>query len=161
MARTLVGLCVLSLLCAGIAFAAPPGGGGGGNITFVSLEIDGNPIGVKSCGQIGSETEVITVNNGGGGTTHVPGRTTFSNIVCTRGLTTDMTFYNFRHTVEQGNLQRKNGKVLFLDQSFTPIVEVDFSDGWPNSLFIDAVDNSTQNIITETISIVNENQSRH
>ena len=158
MTRTLFGACVLSIFFAGSAFAdridpLP---------AFVFLvKIDGTTLALQSCGQIGSTTEVVEFQQGSGGIVqHVPGKTTFLPLNCTRSLTADMTFYNWRRSIELGNLQRKPIDVQLLDTAFNVVTTFHLFDTWPSSLFIEKLDVTSNDTLKENISIVVDGMTR-
>ena len=162
MRTALVVVCVLSILPAVDAPAATntqprP-------VTHMTVEIDGATIGtLRSCEEFGSETAVLQVTSGNGGTvTKVPGATTFLNIVCSASLTTDKTLANWRKLVENGDIAaaRKNGALIMLDSVGQEITRYNFTNGWPSSLKVKWEGAAAGTPATETISIVIENLVR-
>jgi phage tail-like protein len=169
MTRRIFALCVVSLALAATAFAAgpariikpnpalPPGS----NAVTFSISLNGTVLShVKSCGSIGSETEVVEVRNGNGTITHVPGNTKYLPIVCTEILTTDKTLADWRHDVEIGNVSRENGVITLLDSTGNTVATFNFMNAWPSSLVVDGVDASSGQVITETVNIVVDALSR-
>ena len=45
----------------------------------------------------------------------LPGLTRYANIVLRRGITKDAELWNWRQTVVQGNVDRRNGSIILLD----------------------------------------------
>lgn len=150
MARTLVAVSVLTILCAGAALGA-----GGTAPTPAIYEM--NAGGVQSflkCTQVGSQTEVIDFTSGGGGpVSHVPGKTTYI-MNCSRVLTSDKSFATWRHDVEIGASGfRKSGTLTLLDLAFTPIATFNFTNAWPSSLFVNSADNGSSGLtVTEEMT---------
>ncbi|HJT17502.1 MAG TPA: phage tail protein [Thermoanaerobaculia bacterium] len=167
MLRSTFASCVAALLFAGTAAAAGPavskkpnaGTVGSGATTF-SVKIDGVTLNhIKSCGSIGSQTEIIETSVGGT-IVKVPGKTEYVNFTCTENVSSDTTLADWRHQIEAGNLSRKNGTITLLDSTLNPITTINFTNAWPSALFIDGLDATSNNVITETITIVPESLSR-
>ncbi len=162
MKRMLLAVLVCTCLFASSLVAAPtttppP------TIVALQLELDGIAAAFyTSCDSIGSESQVIEATAGGGATTiRLPGKTTFLNITCSRPLSSDKTLWTWRKQLENGNLQRKNGSVILLDQSGQEFTRFNFGNGWPQSLKISAIDtDNAGEQVTETVSIVIESLNR-
>ena len=159
MARTLAVFGVLSFLCAGAALAdrtdpLP---------AFVfQLQAGNLQTFLKDCTQIGSQTEVIEVNQGNGIVAKVPGRTTALNVNCSRGLTNDLSFFQWRHDVETAaNGFRRQTTLTVLDTALTPLTTFTLYNTWPSSLIVNSSEDSSGNLVLkENISIVVEGIDR-
>jgi phage tail-like protein len=108
MARTIVAVCALAVLVSANASAAAS--------QSVRVEFDNASYVFQQCA-FQSETQVIEVRNGNGTVTRTAGLTKYSNVVCSRPLNTDKTFWQWRKQIEQGTLNRKKVVLVFLDPS--------------------------------------------
>src|SRR2546423_7394777 len=64
-----------------------------------------------------SEAEVIEYREGGDSRVRkLPGLRKYPNIVLKRGLTQDATLWNWHKGVLDGNVERRNGSVILLDE---------------------------------------------
>ena len=89
------------------------------------------------CSGIGSEHEVIehkVINEKGQEVVmKIAGRLKWENIVLKRGITSSMYIWDWRKTVEDGDLEgaRRNGSIVMYDQKLNPVAQWDFERAWP------------------------------
>jgi phage tail-like protein len=89
------------------------------------------------CSGIGSEHEVIehkVINEKGQEVVmKIAGRLKWENIVLKRGITSSMDIWDWRKTVEDGDLEgaRRNGSIVMYDQKLNPVAQWDFERAWP------------------------------
>src|SRR5574342_243161 len=89
------------------------------------------------CSGIGSEHEVIehkVINEKGQEVVmKIAGRLKWENIVLKRGITSSMDIWDWRKTVEDGDLEgaRRNGSIVMYDQQLNPVAQWDFERAWP------------------------------
>src|SRR5947207_15811681 len=89
---------------------------------YVSVDGHLNNMVFRECSGVGSETELIEYKASGLGDFHtiqmVPGRIKWQKINLKRGITESMDAWNWRHLVEQGqvNQARANGSVVMVNQ---------------------------------------------
>ena len=78
------------------------------------VEIDGITVAAFSeCSGLSSETSVVEYREGGEPRIRkLPGQTKFSNITLKRGVTEDRTLWEWRQTVVNGKVERRNGSVV-------------------------------------------------
>jgi len=103
------------------------------NFRFL-VEIDGiNQAGFSECSGFGSEVEVIEYREGGEqvAVRKLPGRVKFPNITLKRGVTNSRELYDWHRAVLQGQVQRKSGAIILLDDAGTPQVRWVFREAWP------------------------------
>jgi phage tail-like protein len=104
-----------------------------------------------------SETEVIEYRTGADLTTRkLPGRTSFANIVLHRGVTQDLELWNWRKSVVDGAVQRRNGVIVLLDDQRQPVLRYSFVNGWPCRWEGPDLDASANDIAIETLEIAHE-----
>ena len=107
----------------------------------------------KQCSQIGNNNDVILLRNGGGGEIKTVGRLHIGDIVCTRGLSPDLTLWNWRQdAVAQRTTYAKNGKLQLLDTGFNVAVSWTLSHAWLSQIVYD--------LTSETIVITSDRVNR-
>lgn len=125
------------------------------------VEIDGVPrASFTECTGLDSETAVIEYRTGDSRTTlKLPGLTRFSNITLRRGLTRDLSLYQWRQTVVDGATERRNGVIVLLDEDGTPVLRWKFRNGWPCKLEGPSLNAKANEVAIETIEIAHEGLS--
>jgi phage tail-like protein len=104
------------------------------NFNFV-VEIDGMAqAGFMECSGLESETEIIEYREGIDSNTirQLPGLTVYKNIVLRRGITDSKELSNWRKGVVKGEIERKNGAIVLLDDKRQEVARWRFVEGWPN-----------------------------
>ena len=104
------------------------------NFRFL-VEIDGlNQAGFSECSGFGSEVEVIEYREGGEPTAvrKLPGRAKFPNITLKWGGTNSHELYDWHRAVLQGQIHRKTGVIILLDDSGAQAVRWVFTNAWPS-----------------------------
>ena len=103
-----------------------------------ALDLGGTIAGYfTECSGIGSEHEVIehkVINEKGQEVVmKIAGRLKWENIVLKRGITSSMDVWDWRKTVEDGDLDgaRRNGSIIMFDQKLNPVAQWDFERAWP------------------------------
>jgi phage tail-like protein len=109
-------------------------------------------------GGLESETAVIEYRAGGEPTTvrKLPGLTRYANIVLRRGITKDAELWNWRQTVVQGNVERRNGSIILLDDDGTEVVRWNFFHGWIAKWEGPSLNAHANEVAIETIEIAHE-----
>lgn len=103
------------------------------NFNFL-VEIDGiTAAGFTECTGLESETEVIEYREGSevNAVRNLPGLTRYSNIVLKRGVTDNKELYNWRKAIIGGQIERKNGSIILLDDKREQVARWNFRQGWP------------------------------
>jgi phage tail-like protein len=104
-----------------------------------------------------SETAVIEYRTGGEHLVRkLPGLTKFSNIVLRRGVTKDAELWNWRQTVIDGRVERKNGSIILLDDDRTDVVRWNFRNGWISKWEGPDLNAASNEVAIETIEIAHE-----
>jgi len=123
------------------------------------VEIDGITRAVFSeVSGLESETIVIEYREGGERTSvrKLPGLTRYPNIVLRRGITRDADLWNWRKTVVDGAVDRRNGAIVLLDDDGTEVVRWTFVNGWIAKWQGPALDAESNEVAIETIEIAHE-----
>lgn len=90
-------------------------------------------------------------------TTHkLPGLTKYANIVLKRGLTRDLSLWNWRQAVVDGKPDRRSGTIILLDESGQPVLRWNFVRGWPAKWEGPALNAKASEVAIETLEIAHE-----
>ena len=106
-----------------------------------------------------SETAVIEYRTGADNPTAVrklPGLTKYANIVLKRGLTRDLSLWNWRQSVVKGKTERRSGSIVLLDESKNAVLRWHFVEGWPAKWEGPALNAQANEIAIETLEIAHE-----
>jgi phage tail-like protein len=127
------------------------------------VEIDGIArAGFSEVSGLESETTVIEYRVGGerNAVRKLPGLTKYANIVLRRGVTQDAELSNWRKTVEDGQVDRRNGSIILRDDDGTEVVRWNFFNGWISKWQGPALNASENEVAIETIEIAHEGLER-
>jgi phage tail-like protein len=114
--------------------------------------------GFKSVSGMDSETEIVEFKQGKEKVVRKkPGRTTYSNIVLERGYTATDDLWQWRKNIEDGQIDRRSGSVIILDQDGeTEVKRYNFFEGWPCKWYVPDMDADTSGMAVEKIEIAVE-----
>ncbi len=104
------------------------------NFRFL-VEIDGIvQAGFSDCTGFGSTIEVIDYREGGEAATvrKLPGKVTYPDIVLKWGVTDSRELYDWHLAAVNGQIERKNGSVILLDDTGQEKVRWNFFAAWPS-----------------------------
>jgi phage tail-like protein len=127
------------------------------------VEIDGIArAGFSEARGLESETSVIEYRVGGESNTvrKLPGLTRYANIVLRRGVTQDADLWNWRKTVEDGRVERRNGSIILLDDDRAEVLRWNFLNGWISKWQGPDLNASGNEVAIETIEIAHEGLER-
>ena len=127
------------------------------------VEIDGIArAGFSEVSGLESETTVIEYRVGGerNAVRELPGLTKYANIVLRRGVTQDAELSNWRKTVEDGQVDRRNGSIILRDDDGNDVVRWNFFNGWISKWQGPALHASKNEVAIETIEIAHEGLER-
>ena len=124
----------------------------------VRVEIDGIAVAAfTECSGLSSETEVVSYREGTDmKVRRLPGLTKFTNIVLKLGITMDRTLWDWRQSVVNGNVERRNGSVTLLDATHTPIVRWNFFAAWPAKWEGPILNAKSSDVAIETLELAHE-----
>ena len=115
-----------------------------GSFSEVSgLEADVNVIEYRS----GSENNTVR---------KLPGLNKFTNITLKRGLTGDLTFWNWLVQAMQGNVQRTVVVISLLDENRNPVMAWKLTRAWPCRWTGPALNAKSNEVAIETLEICHE-----
>ncbi len=132
------------------------------NFTFL-VEIDGiTQAGFQECSGLDSTTDPIEYREGGDNTTvrKLPGKTTYSDITLKWGLTDSRELWDWRKTIVNGRVERKNCSIIVLDTEGSEVVRWNFFDAWPSKWEGPSFDAKANDIAVESLTIVHEGLER-
>src|SRR5690606_19780692 len=91
-----------------------------------------------------------------------PGRMKYNDITLSQGITTNMSIWNWRNQVENGDDAgaRKNGSITQFNHLLQPIAKWDFTNAWPSKVTIPQFQADSDAIVMEELTIVVESSKR-
>lgn len=108
-----------------------------------------------------STTEVITYQDGDDMLLRKrPGRTTYSNIVLKRGYISNDELWNWYRRVAEGQVERRSGSIISLDDRGEEILRYNFFEAWPCRWKGMEFDAGTNAALVEEIELVIEKFER-
>jgi phage tail-like protein len=120
------------------------------------VEIDGiTQASFAECSGFASQVEVIEYREGGdpNQVRKLVGKTSFQDITLKRGLTSSSELYDWHQTAMTPPLQRKNGSVVILDETFVEQVRWNFTAAWISKWEGPALDGKGTDVAVETVTI--------
>jgi phage tail-like protein len=122
------------------------------------VEIDGLPLAAfTEVSGLESEAEVIEYREGGDGRVRkLPGLRKYPNIVLKRGLTQDTELWRWHKNVLDGNVDRRNGSVILLDEHGQEAVRWNFRNAWPCKYFGPHLNAKGNDVAIETLELAHE-----
>ncbi len=127
------------------------------------LEIDDLvAAGFLSCSGLEAITEVIEYREGNSPATvrKLPGLRYHGNIVLSLGVTTSMELHDWYRTTVQGQVERRHGAIVLLDDAGNPAARWEFRDGWPCAMSGPELHALESAVAIETLEICHEGLQR-
>ena len=118
-----------------------------------------------SCSGFANTSEIVTHKaSGDAGAVHqkLPGTLTWSEITLERGMTEDMSLWNWRQQVIDGNIDeaRKDGSIVMLNTMGEETARWSFTMAWPSAWTGPDVGADNQAVAIESITIAHEGLQR-
>jgi phage tail-like protein len=122
------------------------------------VEIDGiQPTEFMECSGLSSETDVIEYREGGDPFVRkLPGLTRYGRIVLRRGLTDNRELWDWRQTVVTGQIQRRSGVIVLMDDARKEVLRWRFVEGWPVKYEGPVLNARSSEVAIESIEIEHE-----
>jgi len=123
------------------------------------IEIDGiSRAGFRECSGLDTSNDPIEYREGidGRGFRKLPGLTKNANITLKWGTADDTSLWDWRKTVMDGTVQRKNGSIVLLDDTGAEKARWNFNDGWPTKWTGPALNATGNEVAIETLEIAHE-----
>jgi phage tail-like protein len=105
--------------------------------------------------------EAIPYRNGNDDFTprKIVGQKTYSNLICKRGATGHVEFWNWIKQALDGQVQRADGSIILQDENQTEVMRWNFSRGWPCKYTGPTFNAANNEIAMETLEICVEDLS--
>jgi len=126
------------------------------------VEINGiQQAGFTECSGLGSQIEVVEYREGGdpNQVRKAPGRVIYPDIVLKWGVTDSRELYDWHLAVINGNLQRKDGSIVLLDDQGQEKVRWNFFDAWPSKWEGPSLDARSSRVAIESLTLTCERQA--
>lgn len=133
-----------------------------GNFNFL-VEIDGiTRAAFQECSGFDSTIDVIEHREGGDNTTlrKLPGMTKYSNISLKWGMTDDRELYDWHRRIVNGEIERKNGSIVMLNNRGDEVARWNFSRAWPVKWDGPDLNAEGTDVAIETLELVHEGIER-
>ncbi len=128
------------------------------------VEIDGiTRAGFRECSGLDSTQTPIEYREGDEKQITVrklPGMVTYSNITLGRGVTDDDELWRWRQTAMTGQVDRKNGSIVLLDDTGAEKMRWNFREGWPTRWSGPSFNATGSEIAIEQLEIAHEGLTR-
>lgn len=123
------------------------------------VEIDGVPrASFTEVSGIGAEIGVIEYREGSDDITvrKLPGLVKYPNIALKRGITRDLSLWQWFKTARDGRVGRANGVIVLLNESRQPVMRFAFRRGWPCRWVGPALNAASDAVAIELLEICHE-----
>jgi phage tail-like protein len=127
------------------------------------VEIDGiTRAGFRECSGLDSSTDAVDYREGGDGLTvrKLPGLVKHSNITLKRGLTDDKDLYDWRQKAATGEVERREGSIVLLNDAGEEKMRWNFKQAWPSKWTGPSFNATGNEIAIETLELVHEGLER-
>jgi phage tail-like protein len=126
------------------------------------VEIDGLAASFSHVSGLESEVEAIDYREGGeeARVRKLPGLRKYSNIVLERGITKDLELWNWHKQVLDGDVQRRNGSIVLLDDQGHDQVRWNFVNSWPCKYIGPTLDAKSNEVAIEALELAHEGLER-
>jgi phage tail-like protein len=119
------------------------------------VEIDGITVaGFSECTGLSSEVDIIEYREGGDDIVRkLPGLKKFGNITLKRGMTDSRELYNWHRNLLQGQLDRRDGVIILLDEAKAPVARWKFFSAFPQKYEGPRLNAKGNEVVIETLVI--------
>ncbi len=128
------------------------------------VEIDGIvQAGFMECSGLESKTEIIRYREGSDSRNSprlLPGMNTYAGICLKKGVTDSKELYNWRKTVIEGQILRKNGSIILHDNKHQEVARWNFIEGWPSRMTGPQLNAMGNELAIEELEIAHEGFER-
>lgn len=127
------------------------------------VEIDGIvQAGFAECSGFGSEVQVVEYREGGDPTTarKLPGMAKYPDITLKWGMTDSRELYDWHLTAINGQLERKNGSVIVLDDTGQEQARWNFFSAWPSKYTGPSFNAKGNDVAIDTLTVSCERMQR-
>lgn len=116
------------------------------------------PIGFAEVSGLSVEATVIEYREGGdkGGVRKIPGIARYGNVTLKRGVTRDLTLWNWMRSVLDGAVVRANGRIQLLNEMHEPVRTWRLRNAWPTKYVGPTLNAMGNDVAIETLEICHE-----
>jgi len=132
------------------------------NFRFL-VEIDGVvQAGFSDCSGFGSHVEAVEYREGGDPNTvrKLPGKITYADITLKWGVSDSRELYDWHLAALNGQIQRKHGSVILLDDTGAEKLRWNFFNAWPTKWDGSAFSAKGNDVAIETLTVACERLER-
>jgi phage tail-like protein len=117
--------------------------------------------GFSECTGLGTETDPIEYREGNEDITvrKLPGLKKFGNVTLKRGVAIGQDFFEWRKSVMDGNIERKDISIILLDEQRNEQVRYNLANAWPGKWAGPELKAGANEIAIETLEILHEGVS--
>jgi len=107
---------------------------------------------------LGSEQDIAEYRNGNEDITmrKLPALKKYSNVVLKRGVMTGQDFLDWRRTVEDGDIDRRDVSIVILDEARVEQVRYNLSSAWPSKWTGPDLKSNANEVAVETLELCHE-----
>jgi phage tail-like protein len=123
------------------------------------IEIDGiTRAGFRECSGLDVSADPIEYREGSDRSTarKLPGQAKYGNLSLKRGITDDAQLWQWCKKAIDGQVERKNGSIILLDDSGAEKLRWNFREGWPTKWSGPSLNASGNEVAIETLDIAHE-----
>jgi len=127
------------------------------------MEIDGIvQAGFSECSGFGSEVEIVEYREGGDDATvrKLRGKASYPDISLKWGITDSRELYDWHLAAVKGNIQRKNGSIILLDDTGEEKVRWNFFQAWASKYEAPSLDAKGSDVAIDTLTVTCERLER-
>lgn len=127
------------------------------------LEIEGITVaGFSEVTGLNQESNVIDYREGQEPITprKLPGLNKFGNITLKRGISPDLSVYNWRKTVTDGDIERRNASIVLHNEKHEEVVRWNLVNAWPSKYVGPDLKANASEVAIESIELTHEGVER-
>ena len=127
------------------------------------LEIEGITVaGFSEVTGLNQESNVIDYREGQEPITprKLPGLNKFGNITLKRGISPDMSVYNWRKTVTDGDIERRNASIVLHNEKHEEVVRWNLVNAWPSKYVGPDLKANANEVAIESVELTHEGVER-
>jgi phage tail-like protein len=127
------------------------------------VEIDGiTRAAFRECSGLDSNQEAIDYREGGEPLRmrKLPGLNNFSYITLQRGITSDTELWDWRQRAAEGNVDRRNGSIVLLDNAGNEQMRWNFVEAWPSKWTGPSFNATSNEVAIESLELAHEGVSK-
>ena len=127
------------------------------------LEIEGITVaGFSEATGLNQESNVIDYREGQEPITprKLPGLNKFGNITLKRGISPDLSVYNWRKTVTDGDIERRNASIVLHNEKHEEVVRWNLVNAWPSKYVGPDLKANANEVAIESIELTHEGVER-